>query len=130
MCAVCMFVCYVVSVCVCVGVCVVCVVCMFFVCMYVCCMYVCVCSVCGMFEVCDVCMCVWCVCAEFFLVYLQVVLSESSKESTHLLGSHASLPPELVNCAVQYLRRLSQDLPSQSVQSSIQTLDVIVNLWK
>ena len=30
------------------------------------------------------------------------------------LGSHASLPGKSVNCAVQYLRRLSQDPPGQS----------------
>ena len=40
--------------------------------------------------------------------------SHSSKDSMNLLGSGASLPPERVNRAIQYLRRFSQDPPSQS----------------
>ena len=46
-------------------------------------------------------------------VYLQI-RSESWEGFPYLLRSHASLPPQSLNCAIQYLRRLSQDPPSQS----------------
>ena len=35
----------------------------------------------------------------------------TSKQSRHLLGTHASLSGKVVNRADQYLRRLSQDPP-------------------
>ena len=43
--------------------------------------------------------------------------SESREGLPYLLRSHASLPPQPLNRAVQYLRRLSQDPPVSRNQS-------------
>ena len=51
-----------------------------------------------------------------FQVYLQVQSeSESWEGFTYSQRSHASLPSQPMNRAVQYLRRLSQDPQEQSI---------------
>ena len=46
--------------------------------------------------------------------------SDSLEGFPYSLRSHASLPPQSLNHAIQYLRRLSQDPPSQSNLSFMQ----------
>ena len=52
--------------------------------------------------------------AQSLLVYLQI-RSESREDFTYSRRSHASLPTQPVNRAVQYLRRLSQDPQSTQI---------------
>ena len=59
-----------------------------------------------------------------FQVYLQI-RSESWEGFTYSRRSHASLPSRPVNRAVQYLRRLSQDPPTQKKEQSISLISRI-----
>ena len=70
-----------------------------------------------------------------FLVYLQVVQSDSSEASKYSWRSSASLPLEPVNCAVQYLKGCNRNLrvspsqlPARQKSNRFQTVQISVIL--